>query len=281
MFELKSLTTIAVGGEGEIVHKPTSLEELTTIWKDCIERQNTPIVLGNGSNVIIASDYLVAPVICMKKMPKKLSVNGNRIVVSGGYSLPKLTMDLAKVGLSGLEFGVGIPGLVGGSVFMNAGTGNDSAVGYLVKSVKVLNEQGKVEVLTQKELVPSYRKSSLHSRKVIVVEAEFELTISDSISVTEKTNEILTRKKSSQPYGTKNFGSVYKRGQGYFPGQLIENMGFKGKRFGNVKISDKHANFIVNEGGADWRDVLLAMETIEMEASRFGVELEREVQIFS
>lgn len=229
------------------------------------------VVLGNGSNVIFASDYYDGVVILLNKF-KNLNINGNLIEAEAGYFLPKLAIEVSKMGLGGLEFAAAIPGFVGASVAMNAGAYN-SSMEEVVESVLVLDEEYNFVVLKKDELDFSYRSSLFKKNKnYIIISAVMKLENSDSLELVEKINKRRIKRVESQPLDMPSAGSVFRNPDGMYAGELIEKCGLKGYSIGGASVSLKHANFIVNNGNAKGSDIVSLIKKIQDDVmDKYGV----------
>ena len=208
---------------------------------------------------------------------KNLEINDNIIKVGAGYSLIKLSLKCARLGLAGLEFAAGIPGSIGGAVFMNAGA-YKSDMGYIVKEVKVLTPDLEIKTLSNKEMDFHYRTSFLKKNpEYICLEATIELTKGDRDLILEVINDRKKRRIESQPLEFPSAGSVFRNPEDDYAGRIIEEIGYKGKRIGDAKVSDKHANFIINVGHAKGDDIKkLILEIREEVIKKYGIELKIE-----
>lgn len=252
--ELKNHTTYKVGGVARIIVYPKNIQKLIKLLK-FIKKENIKYkILGNGSNVIFSSKPYEGVIIKLDEL-NNIEIKQNKIVVGAGYNLMKLARDAAKKSLAGLEFASGIPGTVGGAVFMNAGA-YKSDMGYIVQKIKVLTPDFKVIVMTNRELDFHYRTSFLQkNRDYICLEATLKLSYGDKDKIIEVNNERKKRRIESQPLEYPSAGSVFRNPDGLFAGKLIEDLGFKGLTKGGAQISKKHANFIINIGNAKPEDI--------------------------
>lgn len=231
------------------------------------------LVLGNGSNVIFKNDYYDGVIILLSKL-NKIKIDGDKVVVGAGYYLPKLAGEVAKIGLSNLEFASGIPGLVGASVAMNAGAYN-SSFEKIVDSVMVLDNNFNFITLKSDELDFSYRSSIFKKNKdYVIVEVSLKLEYGDSEELLEKIKTRRLKRLASQPLDMPSAGSVFRNPSNLFAGELIEKCGLKGYSIGGAMVSLKHANFIVNNGNAKGMDIINLIDFIKSKVMKeFGVEL--------
>ena len=241
---LKKYTTYKVGGKSRCVVYPKNVDKLVKLIKLLNQNDIKYKIIGNGSNLLFSD-----------KDFDDIEINDNRIKVGAGYSLMKLSRIAMKNSLTGLEFAAGIPGTVGGAVFMNAGA-YKSDMGYIVKSVKVLTPDYRIIELENRELDFHYRTSYLKKHpKYICLEAVIKLEHGSRSAIENLMKERLKRRMSSQPLNYPSAGSVFRNPKDMFAGELIENLGLKGMKHNGAMISDKHANFIVNTGNAKSEDI--------------------------
>jgi UDP-N-acetylenolpyruvoylglucosamine reductase len=281
-YPLSRLTTIRTGGPAELFARPGSLEELERLlaWANAEGVQVG--VVGSGSNLLVADAGVRGLVLKLDKELSTIEVDGIRFRCGGGARLPAVSARAAQAGLSGIEFGVNIPGTVGGAVRMNANAyGGELA--RVLEWVEVVGPGG-TERRTPDELGFAYRRSSLRAGEV-VARASFALQKASSDEVKATLADMRARRKAAQPSGIKTFGSTFKnptdaRAEGRTAGQLLEAAGCRGLRVGGAGFSAKHANFIENHGEASTADVVAVMaEGRRRVQERFEVALEPEVQV--
>ncbi|NIO17699.1 MAG: UDP-N-acetylmuramate dehydrogenase [Deltaproteobacteria bacterium] len=275
--EFKRLTTIGTGGRARALVLPKSQKALGEVMKRLRREEVKYFVFGRGSNIIVPDRGvdLVAVSICGHLTDVRF--NGRGIIADGGTSLPRLSVLSALSGLTGLEEFSGIPGALGGALVMNAGA-YGREIGELVRWVEVVDEQGETHRIPPSLIDFGYRKAvfPVHG---IVSRAYLVLERGDSERVFSRMKELNRRRKDVQPWGEKSFGSVFKNPPGDSAGRLIEEAGLKGLRVGNARVSEKHANFIVNRGGARTRDVLSLISKVrEIVSKRKNIDLELEVK---
>lgn len=252
---LSKYTTYKVGGMASAVVYPKNVDSLIALIKLLREENVLYKVLGNGSNVLFSDKNFEGIIIRLNEFDDIEFFGKNNVRVGAGYSLMKLSLMAAKRGLAGLEFAAGIPGTVGGSVFMNAGAYN-SDMGYIVKSVKVLTPDLRVITLENKEMNFHYRTSFLQKhRDYICLEVIIHLNKGDKNALEEVIKERRKRRIESQPLEYPSAGSVFRNPKGMFAGQLIEELGLKGMKKGGAMISLKHANFVINYKNAKSEDI--------------------------
>ena len=251
---LSHYTTYKVGGVAKAIIYPKNIDCLITLM-EIINKYNIKyFILGNGSNVLFSDNLYDGLIIKLDKFDDVIW-NENTVTVGAGYSLIKLSLECAKRGLAGLEFASGIPGTIGGAVFMNAGAYN-SNMKNIVKSVTVLTPELKVITLTNSEMKFKYRESFLqHHKGYICLGATLKLGFGERTVLEEIIKERKRIRKKTQPLEYPSAGSVFRNPEGLYSGKLIEDMNLKGYQVGKAMISPKHANFIINMGGAKASDI--------------------------
>jgi UDP-N-acetylenolpyruvoylglucosamine reductase len=280
-YPLARLTTIRTGGRAELFARPGTVAELEALLAWAAEHELEVGVVGSGSNLLIADTGVRGLVLKLDQELSQITVTGTRINCGGGARLPAVSAQAARSGLSGIEFGVNIPGTVGGAVRMNA----NAYGGELARAldwVEVTSAAG-TERRAPGQLGFAYRRSGLGPGEV-VSRAAFALAAAATDEVKATLSEMRGRRRAAQPSGIKTFGSTFKnpddpRAEGRSAGQLLEAAGCRGLRRGDAGFSEQHANFVENLGGATTADVVALMaEGRRRVKERFGVELEPEVQ---
>ena len=253
-YTLKEHTTYKVGGKAICAVVPEDEKKLIILLSFLKEKNIKYMVLGNGSNVIF-NDSGYNGVIIKLDCFNHLNIINNKIVVGAGYPLNKLALRVSRLGFTGMEFAAGIPGTVGGAVYMNAGA-YKSDMGYILTSVKVLTPNYEIKTMKNKELDFHYRTSFLQKNKgYICLEATITLIKGNSEEIMEIINERKKRRVETQPLEYPSAGSVFRNPEGDFAGRLIEEIGYKGKSIGGAQVSEKHANFIINTGNATGEEI--------------------------
>ena len=275
---LKEYTTYKVGGKALAVVSPDNTDGLIKLLSFLKKNKIKHKLLGNGSNLIFVNDY--NGVLIKLDNFQNLEIDGNFITVGAGYSLTKLALRAARIGLAGLEFAAGIPGTIGGAVYMNAGA-YKSDMGYIVSTIKVLTPKLEVETLTNSELDFHYRSSMLQKYPdLICLEATLRLKYGQADIILDVINDRKQRRLESQPLEYPSAGSVFRNPTGDFAGRLIEEIGYKGKNIGDAYVSDKHANFIINKGNASGEDIYkLIKEIQEQVKKKYKIDLHVEQEI--
>ncbi len=274
-------TTFRIGGKADAVCFVQELGELQELLS-YLSKENIPyLVVGRGSNLLVRDSGFKGVVILMRDKLATIerhAENDQIVVAGGGFALSDLVKYTTQKGLGGLEFLAGIPGTVGGAVIMNAGAfGND--MGSVVQEIELVNPQGELISRQRSDLAFSYRASSIQEGAV-VLKASLQCTRETPKIVSKRVADYLTRRRATQPLEYPSAGSVFRNPPDDYAGRLIEETGLKGKKIGGAMISPKHANYIVNTGGARANDVLALMEMAkEKVRAQTGIELEPEIKV--
>ncbi len=273
---LKDYTTYKVGGKAICMVIPDDENNLITLIKYLDENKIKYKVLGNGSNVIFNNSGYDGVIIKLDNF-NNLKIINNKIIVGAGYMLNKLALRVSRLGLTGMEFATGIPGSVGGAVYMNAGA-YKSDMGYIVNSVKVVTPDYKIKILYNKDLKFRYRTSFLKENTgYICLEATIILIKGNSEEIMELIEERKKRRIETQPLEYPSAGSVFRNPEGNFAGKLIEDIGYKGFSIGGAKVSEKHANFIINNGGATGEQIKELISKIQKDIKeKYDIDLKVE-----
>jgi UDP-N-acetylmuramate dehydrogenase len=277
---LSQHTTMKIGGPADIFIEPSSLENIQKVMTFIKERQIPWRAIGRGSNLLVSDKGIEGVVIKLGTGLNHLDINESTIIVGGGHSLVSLSTLISKKGLSGLEFASGIPGSVGGAVYMNAGA-HGSDISKILTKAHILFEDGSIEWLSNDEMEFTYRTSVLQNKRPgIVLEAEFQLTKGDRTAIVAQMQKNKDYRKDTQPWNFPCAGSIFRNPLPNYAGKLIEEAGLKGFQIGGAKISEMHGNFIVNAGNATAKDVLDLIQHIKDEIlNLYGVKMETEVEI--
>ena len=272
--DIRKYTTYKLEGKVKAIYFPSNVLELKELISDFKDKKIRYKVIGNGSNLIISPNY--DDVLIKLEKFDKLNINGNIVKVGSGYMLPKLALECAHNGLSGLEFASTIPATVGGAVYQNAGA-YGFQIDKIIKNVTVLDETGEIVILSKNEMKFGYRDSVLKHRKLICLEVTLELVLKKYDDIIQTMKDYLNQRKEKQPLEYPSAGSVFRNPLGYSAGKLIEDTGLKGYRVGDAMVSYKHANFIVNVGHATSEDVLKLIKLIQDKVKeKTGILLETE-----
>lgn len=274
-------TSFRIGGGAEIMAFPKTREELADILKVSTLLDCNCAILGAGTNVLAPDGGLPGVVICLKDCLDGLEQTApNRIRVMAGVTMARAAVFAANLGLSGLEFAHGIPGSVGGGVYMNAGA-YGGEICQVCTAVEVMDRQGQMRQLTAQQMNFSYRHSLLEDTKELVVSAEFTLTPGDPEVIWSRMKELIAKRTASQPLNLPSAGSAFKRPVGGYAAALIQESGLKGYQVGGAAISEKHAGFAVNLGGATAQDVQQLLRQVSDQVyAKTGIRLEPEVRIW-
>ncbi|MDO3678142.1 UDP-N-acetylmuramate dehydrogenase [Paenibacillus ehimensis] len=276
---LAPYTTWKIGGPADILLIPRTRSQLIDAVK-LLNRHETPwTVLGRGSNMLVSDKGIRGAVIKLGDALETVRFEGELVYAGGAYSFIKLSVMAGKEGLTGLEFAGGIPGTVGGAVYMNAGA-HGSDVSRILLRAEVLLPTGELVTLNNEDLAYAYRHSILQTKPGIVTEAVFQLRYGDRKEIAATLASYKDRRLRTQPLQLACAGSVFRNPQGHFAAKLIEEAGLKGLRVGGAEVSPLHANFIVNTGQATAHDVLTLIEQVKTAVKeKFGVCLVPEVLV--
>ena len=278
--DMRRFTTFRIGGPAKLLVLPNSVDALSSILKACKEENVKPIVLGNGSNVLVRDEGIDGVVIVLGDAFSKIEYAGNDLVrVEAGAKLVNLCRFALDYSLGGLEFAYGIPGTVGGAAFMNAGAygGEMKDVIWVVNHMNLDGERGSFQ---GSQLDFSYRHSAYVDSDLIITSVIFHLEHDNADGIKNKMEDVQRRRKEKQPLEYPSAGSTFKRPEGYFAAALIDECGLKGKTVGGAQVSEKHSGFVINIGDASSADVLALMDEVQkVVKEQKGVDLEPEVRI--
>jgi UDP-N-acetylmuramate dehydrogenase len=278
---MSSHTSFRIGGGAEIMAFPKSASELSNLLRLCAQIGQKPAILGAGTNVLAPDEGLKGIVICLKDCLDGMEhVDDHHIRVMAGVTMTRMAVFAANLGLSGLEFAHGIPGTVGGGVYMNAGA-YGGEIKDVIESVDIMDVSGDIYTLSADEMEFSYRHSILEDRGGIVLSAVFRLLEKPAEEIKGKMKELMAKRSASQPLDLPSAGSAFKRPVGGYAAALIDQAGLKGFSVGGAAISTKHAGFAVNLGGATAADVKQLLSRVsDIVFERSGIRLEPEVRIW-
>ena len=274
-------TSFRIGGPAEVMAFPKSPEELSEILKVSKILDCKPAILGAGTNVLAPDAGLRGLVICLKDgMDGMERIDDCHIRVAAGVTMARAAMFAANLSLSGLEFAHGIPGTVGGGVYMNAGAYGGEICQVCTK-VTVMDMQGEIHIYSCEEMAFSYRHSRLEEEGGIVLSAEFCLMPKPECEIRDLMRDLMTRRRNSQPLDLPSAGSAFKRPVGGYAAALIDQAGLKGYCVGGAAVSEKHAGFVVNLGGATAENVKELLNNVSDDVyEKTGIRLEPEVRIW-
>ena len=274
-------TSFRIGGGAEVMAFPKTTEELSQLMQVCLQAQIKPVILGAGTNVLAPDAGMPGVVICLKDgLDGMQLLEGQRIRVMSGVTMTRAAVFAANHGLSGLEFAHGIPGTVGGGVYMNAGA-YGGEIKDVVEYVEVMDFSGQIRQYSPEEMGFAYRHSVLEERDAIVISATFRLREEKPETIKETMRQLQAKRSASQPLDMPSAGSAFKRPVGGFAAALIQDAGLKGYQVGGAAISTKHSGFAVNMGGATAEDVKnLLAQVSDIVFEKTGIRLEPEVRIW-
>ena len=275
---LSNYTFTKTGGNGDLVITPKTYQEVQNVYKYSL-KHNIPItILGNGSNLIVKDGGIRGLVLILTEM-NNIYLLDKKIKAQSGASIIEVSGFALKISLTGLEFACGIPGSIGGALYMNAGA-YGGVVSDVLQEALVLDSNGDFLTLSKDAMELDYRKSSIAQNGYLVLEATFGLTPGNFNEIKTKMEELTFQRESKQPLEYPSCGSVFKRPPGYFAGKLIQDSGLQGKQIGGAQVSTKHAGFIVNVGSASASDYLELISHIQNTVkTKFDVNLDPEVII--
>ncbi len=275
---LSAHTSFRIGGPAALAVFPRSCEEAVRALGLLREEGIRTMVLGNGTNVLFADEGFRGAVVILTGM-KKIAFRDGLLYADAGVSLTHAAAEAAKRSLTGLEFAYGIPGTVGGGVYMNAGAYGGEMSQVVVQSCFYDSESGKCGTFEGEDHAFAYRQSAYMDSQKIVLSAAFRLREGDKGEIEARMADVMSCRREKQPLELPNAGSVFKRGNGFITAMLIEQAGLKGRRVGGAAVSEKHAGFIVNLGDATAADVRVLTEIVQTEILRqFGKTIEREIR---
>ena len=273
-------TTFKIGGPAAFWCTPRDAKQLRRTLQLCRENGVRVYLLGNGSNILVSDEGVRGAVVCTSEVDEVRVGDDNSLTAEAGALLSRIARRAQRAGLTGAEFAGGIPGSLGGAVFMNAGA-YDGQMAGIVESTEYLDAEGNIHTLRGEEHGFGYRRSIFRDHPDwTVLRSVIRLQPGDSAAILDKMNDFSQRRRDKQPLNFPSAGSTFKRPEGYFAGKLIEDAGLKGASVGAAQVSEKHAGFLINRGGATCDDMLRLIELVqERVREQFGVELECEVRI--
>ena len=274
-------TSFRIGGGAEVMAFPKTETELAELLKVSALLDCKCAILGAGTNVLAPDEGITGLVICLKDCLDGMeALSDTRIRVMAGVTMSRAAVFAANLGLSGLEFAHGIPGTIGGGIYMNAGA-YGGEISQVCDRVEVMDRQGNSRWLRNAEMGFSYRHSVLETADDLVIAAEFTLTPAEPEAIKARMKELIGKRSASQPLELPSAGSAFKRPKSGYAAALIEQAGLKGFRVGNAGISEKHAGFAVNLGGATANDVKELLQTVSDRVfEQSGIRLEPEIRIW-
>lgn len=273
---MRAHTTFKIGGEADIFIIPASPAALIYAVKKCGELEIPYFILGNGSNLLVSDGGIEGAVISLSGI-NGISYDGEKITCGAGAMLSSVCLKALSLSLTGLEFAYGIPGTAGGALYMNAGAyGGQTA--DIIESAECLTASGEIKTLKKENMQLGYRSSVFKNGGLIIISLTLALKKGDKTEIKAEMDDLLNRRKQKQPLEYPSAGSTFKRPEGYFAGALIEKNGLKGLTVGGAQVSEKHAGFVINRGGATAADVKALIGKIQKKVfENDGVMLEPEV----
>jgi len=277
---MKEHTTFKIGGAADVLIFPSNAQEVATVFKLIEEFKIPCTILGNGSNVLVLDNGIRGAVVKFSdKFFGNIRAEGTKIIADAGAKLKDVSNFAAENNLCGLEFAVGIPGSVGGAVFMNAGAYNGE-MKNVVAQVTAVSPAGELKIFSGESLDLGYRQSIFQTNGCAICQVELNLTYGNAEEIKNTMADFTQKRESKQPLELPSAGSTFKRPKGYFAGTLIDSTGLKGLRVGGAMVSEKHAGFVVNVGNATAADVLNLIEEVKRRVKEVhGVTLTPEVRI--
>ena len=277
---LKNHTTFQIGGKCIALIEPKKVEDIIEAIKICRENNLKFFVIGNGSNLLVPDDGYNGVIIKIKSEFSNIQVEGECLIAHSGAKLSEVYTVAYENSLTGFEFASGIPGTIGGAIFMNAGA-YGGEMKDIVESVEVLDlDNYEVKELKNEELDFSYRKSIIQRKNYIVLTIKLKLNKGNKEEIKAVYEDLRERRNSKQPLNFGSAGSTFKRPEGHFASKLIEDAGLKGYHINDAWVSEKHSGFIVNKGNASYKEVMELIEYVQKVVfEKFEVKLETEVRI--
>lgn len=276
---LRHHTTFKIGGPADLFVEPTTMAELSFALRTIHEFDVPVTIIGCGSNILVKDGGIRGAVVSVRHMTQIMDCNDNVLCIGSGYMLKDASEFAWENGLTGLEFAIGIPGTLGGAVFMNAGA-YDGEMSHVVTAVRAVDFQGNIKEYDASHLDFGYRHSVFHDNHEVIGEVIMTLKLGDKNVIKARMDELTEKRESKQPLEFASAGSTFKRPPGYFAGTLIEQTGLKGLSVGDAQVSHKHAGFVINTGSASAKDVLdLIAEVQRRVYDQHGVHLEPEVRM--
>lgn len=276
---LRHHTTFKIGGPADLFVEPITMAELSFALRTIHEFDVPVTIIGCGSNILVKDGGIRGAVVSVRHMTQIMDCNDNVLCIGSGYMLKDASEFAWENGLTGLEFAIGIPGTLGGAVFMNAGA-YDGEMSHVVTAVRAVDFQGNIKEYDASHLDFGYRHSVFHDNHEVIGEVIMTLKPGDKNVIKARMDELTEKRESKQPLEFASAGSTFKRPPGYFAGTLIEQTGLKGLSVGDAQVSHKHAGFVINTGSASAKDVLdLIAEVQRRVYDQHGVHLEPEVRM--
>ena len=275
---MAAATTFKVGGPADLLIDLPDAAATSAVLAVCHTEEIPYLFIGNGSNLVVGDKGFRGAVLRLERSAQPTLLEDGRIYAPAGMSLQRLCLFARDHSLTGLEFAYGIPGAVGGAVYMNAGA-YDGEMAQVVVSADCVTADGALVTISADDLQMTYRHTALMERDLIVVGATLQLQPGDYDAIWAKMKDLMARRHDKQPLEYPSAGSFFKRPEGYFAGKLIQDAGLKGFTVGGAQVSEKHAGFVINRGGATAADLVALRDQVHDKVfAEFGVHLEPEVR---
>ena len=275
---MKQHTTFRVGGNADYFVMPQSAEEVKNIVALCKEADMPYYILGNGSNLLVGDKGYRGVIIQIYKEMNHIRIDGDKVIAQAGALLSRVGTATLEAELTGFEFAAGIPGTVGGAVFMNAGAYGGEMKDIIANAI-VLTQDGDIVTINKEDLELGYRTSVIAKKGYVVLEVEYQLQKGDKEAIRARMDELKVQRVTKQPLEYPSAGSTFKRSEGYFAGKLIQDAGLRGFQVGGAQVSEKHCGFVINKDQATAADIQELMRQVSDKVMQeFGVKLEPEVK---
>lgn len=276
---LKDYTSFKIGGPADLMIRPDSISQLGCIMEEVRARDIPYFILGNGSNLLVNDKGFRGVVIQIYKNMGHMHIENGHVVAQAGILLSTLSKRIAKETLAGFEFASGIPGTLGGAVYMNAGAYGGEIKDHII-SVTAMDKDGGIHKFNKDECKLGYRHSVFQENDYFILEAEFQFPLGEAEEIESKMKDFTARRKDKQPLDKPSAGSTFKRPEGYYAGKLIMDAGLRGYSIGDAQVSEKHCGFVINKGNATACDVIALINYVRKRVySEFRVEMHPEVRI--
>ena len=277
---LAKYTTFKIGGKARLIILPCDEHACAYLVKTAVENNIKYFVLGNGSNILCSDKGYDGVIFMLGAAFRDITLSGENIITAGaGASLAGVCIFAQRKSLSGLEFAFGIPGTIGGAIYMNAGA-YGGEIGLITKEVRALDKSGNLHRFKADQIGFGYRKSLFQNDEFVIVGADFKLIAGDKDEISAKMNELMEKRREKQPLEYPSAGSTFKRPAGQFAGKLIEDCGLRGYSIGGAQVSEKHCGFIINKDNAAFDDVMKLITYVQQTVlEKTGYNLECEVRI--
>lgn len=276
---MKLHTSFKIGGPADFFIVPKNVDQLKEVVRVCSNKAIPYYIIGNGSNLLVTDQGYRGVILQISKNMSKIKIEGEKVYAEAGVLLSKLSKAIYKESLEGFEFASGIPGTLGGAIFMNAGA-YGGEMKDIVESVEVLTQQGEIITIEREDLALGYRSSILQTKHYIALGVTLALKKGDQKVIKSIIEDLNHKRKEKQPLELPSAGSTFKRPEGHFAGKLIMDSGLRGYAIGDAQVSEKHCGFVVNKGAATFEDVMGLMTHIrKIVKDQYNIELEPEVKI--